>query len=1699
MNVMLETPSRVWRRIEDVERGDLPSLPSFPAFDDSVEQPTDETDSIDMDLSNESNPIHSTPTTYSHTMSTIKQPLSAGSTARFAHSIASRSSKSGSALSASRSSISRQHAIPPKEYSFDISAIPSLPNAPYDLEIRSSDQETSLRDSSLGDPHLPSPDATGEDGLDLSDALRSVSRPGSPPLPDLEPTPRKKYDYSVSLRSEPKPSPFEKLRNVAFRRPLSRNTRTPSLTRTNTPSEASSSTHSTPCNSVSLHQSRSQDGSPTSAFAIPLPRSATASPMLTPRGASASPMPARFVPLPPSAINSPVNAFSPRMPYNSTVQSFVANEDDPVGLSALAPPDLSLGSDMETEQRNNVSDPASEREPTFSSEEGLTQANRTADRTMDAMAQQHRSPAAPSTAFSSPEPSAMLTPTPAFLQRRRFNVQPNQQASTTPSQPDDEHDESQEEQPTWRAEQVDHAATPNAHKRSFLLSVINSTARPRLRQQPRNSAVSATHGVNLQNAFAGVTPGPRGTFQRRLSHPLAQGWTAKSDSGSGNESPGGYDGAADRASFLSTASSQDLVIHARANASFDPAVGLGDRGHGVGRFNASKLNNYLHGLNRKLQEENESLVAQLRAYQDCMGKDGGESATSGYDMPTQGGTWNRRASAGRRVSAGPLGLNDVVENVAEDWIEEKAAMEELVEELRMQLEKAGEGQDSAERALEEEKTERARDKEKWRERMGEVEKGVQDIVDDIYQKLRVAEDRAQTAERDKAQAVKDAERRLAEVIVERDVLVERVDKAENALQTGQDLGGAVNAANERVSEVLADLKNANLQIKDLEDEAARADDRIDTLEQELREEKKLVSELEEELHLKSEELQDTLQRIDNLQKDLHSTREELQEERGIVAELERAGDAAVDRIESLEELIGSTKERLAALTEVLDQEREKNSELEADAERASQLTKEMEEALDAAEDKMRADEEDIVALEAKVLALERELEKSRLHSEPSRLTLDPDPDVAAMEIELDDAHKEISRLKALIAQSPARKAMEKAKDTKIEMLEQERDDLLERLKTLKSNTFSTPGKTLGGGISPMHRHILNLSFKSPKTPGGPLRDLSWLQSTMHDATAAPLVAEIERLQSELERANESIDEKLDRLEDAGLGAVSLTNQLEDARAKIISLEDDVARLERREERRIRRLEKLRCQKCHIKVDTRALQQRSTGDESSFIDPADTSMPSEPETPPTRTSDKLRADLQAVNAHLATMDQQWKSERRKLLGENTTLKDAASRLNAEVRQAKDEIKRYSETERGAAGMQGELERAKRMVADLEAQLKSERSRLRGFATEQTQAERQKEEVILQLRRTESDMADVREELQRVKHENHELENELRANSNAEQKARLLEAKVVENVETIEQLRRERSLLVSDHKTLQKQFSDVSKHVSKLREQHATSQTSHDQRRHELDLQLLEIEELRKVLSNQADELQKAEEDKARVVSEKTDMSRTVAALEADLRRVRRDAEAFGRDLKQLRSQKERLEDQRKEDAAKAERVQKQAQTQIRVLKEEAKAEKEKIKAMQDEWGRHECSADSAQLETFEARHKAECKGLVLQINYLKAKWIRESTLRDNLGSQKQYLLLLLAKSERLEEKILAAIAKIGFPHATPRLPAPVRAKWTLKNVTLSVIFILRTQRAKDAWQQERARKAGIPDALAEVRKHREESARAKNKGKQRATS
>jgi hypothetical protein len=71
------------------------------------------------------------------------------------------------------------------------------------------------------------------------------------------------------------------------------------------------------------------------------------------------------------------------------------------------------------------------------------------------------------------------------------------------------------------------------------------------------------------------------------------------------------------------------------------------------------------------------------------------------------------------------------------------------------------------------------------------------------------------------------------------------------------------------------------------------------------------------------------------------------------------------------------------------------------------------------------------------------------------------------------------------------------------------------------------------------------------------------------------------------------------------------------------------------------------------------------------------LPAEPPTPPTRTSEALRANLQSVNDHLDGLKKQWETEKSRLLGEKAILQDAANLLNIEVKNTKSEAKKASE--------------------------------------------------------------------------------------------------------------------------------------------------------------------------------------------------------------------------------------------------------------------------------------------------------------------------------------------------------------------------------------------------------------------------------------
>ena len=797
-------------------------------------------------------------------------------------------------------------------------------------------------------------------------------------------------------------------------------------------------------------------------------------------GSAPSPSAAAAIPLPPSNVNSPA-LLTPREQRNV---SFSSDQTESMDITEAHISPIRANDTMD-----QTTSAVKIREPTFSSEE--SSGSREERRVDDGLA----------SAFSSPAQSAVaFTPTPAVSRPRpRFDL-------AVPAT----------DEPATPLPGGSGPITPHTRRTSFLLSVINSTARPRLKaatphprarlatatetpgpafspneEEEEDSRVGDTPAPARRALFAGITPRPRIASGPRLSHPLTRTYTA-SPGASELDLPG-QEGA-NGASFISTASSHDLTTHPRANTSFDPAMGFGGAQGGVGRFNAGKLNNYLHGLNRRLQEENEALLERVRELEEGAATTENEDDVDAIASAAQR-RWSGGSTGSRRISAGGT-LGNVVEDVGgEGWIEEKAELEAMIDTFKDEVTKCMAEKEEAEKVLEEVQGARARDKQRWDARMAEVEQGVQSIVEDLEKRLSDAQNLAKT-EFENAETL---HAHLDALKEERDLALEQAKKAQQALATGKDLGGDLRAANEQITNLMGELREASSQIKKVELEAMRSEARSDQLDEELKEERMLGRDLQQKL----EQVGNQQHKLREVEDALQSARKELQSKDTYISRLESDIETTVGKATEVEEELAAAQDELAQMRATEDEAYDRVEQLENEAQRLSELSKQMEDALEAAEQKMRSDEETVANLKGRVVSLEQE--RNRLRDAANRTRQEPSEDMAAreaeiegLEQELDSAHQEIARLKTALSQSPARKAMEQAKEARIEMLETENEELAERIKVLRhANTeMSTPGR-LGSanGMSPMHRHVLNMSVRAPKTPGGPLREVCLLQKS----------------------------------------------------------------------------------------------------------------------------------------------------------------------------------------------------------------------------------------------------------------------------------------------------------------------------------------------------------------------------------------------------------------------------------------------------------------------------------------------------------------------------------------------------------------------------------------------------------------------------
>lgn len=232
--LMLETPSRLLRRIDALDDDDMPSLPPVPDFEDdsgilsssrvsshsaNPKESSHKSGSSDvLHASDESLPYQSTPiiSNLQRTASTIRPPPSAKSSARFAQSLASsRSRSTGSSASQSRNGNGRKF----RDDTFDVSEIKPVPP---DISTDSDDDyagavslELANSRASIPVDYNPQAHSLEEEELDLTEAMEDIGRSHSSFQPEdrsADVSSRKGgvryYDYEVSLKSETHVSSF---------------------------------------------------------------------------------------------------------------------------------------------------------------------------------------------------------------------------------------------------------------------------------------------------------------------------------------------------------------------------------------------------------------------------------------------------------------------------------------------------------------------------------------------------------------------------------------------------------------------------------------------------------------------------------------------------------------------------------------------------------------------------------------------------------------------------------------------------------------------------------------------------------------------------------------------------------------------------------------------------------------------------------------------------------------------------------------------------------------------------------------------------------------------------------------------------------------------------------------------------------------------------------------------------------------------------------------------------------------------------------------------------------------------------------------------------------------------------------------------------------------------------------------------------
>lgn len=690
-----------------------------------------------------------------------------------------------------------------------------------------------------------------------------------------------------------------------------------------------------------------------------------------------------------------------------------------------------------------------------------------------------------------------------------------------------------------------------------------------------------------------------------------------------------------------------------------------------------------------------------------------------------------------------------------------------------------------------------------------------------------------------------------------------------------------------------------------------------------------------------------------------------------------------------------------------------------------------------------------------------------------------------------------------------------ATEMELQSLRQQKQSLEDRLNSYKQQeqtsislaNAAAPGSStnLLTKTPAKHRSLLNLQtpIKTPASPGQ-LSSASWLynESSLGNTSVVEHIKQLEEL---LAMANCQLDEKLSEIDRQGVNHLTLTKRLFEAQDRIEALEAELERLAGTSMERqalTRRVKQIRCHSCKALFDASAQVRLpwSDGDEGSNKAATMTSSAFSTTMDPSenRKARSLHRD-QALAQFLEKIPQ-LTAKLTEMEEENRVLRDAQSKANqnnaGRPRSAvmvKDTVRQLQQI------THTEMDRARAAIVDLNAELREERRRLPDLARNSKLFGDLSSAAERDLARTERRLRTLESELRRKAAEHSNLQRELVEKSTVgtefSAQVQLLESQVKQAAKDIEHLRQDKNAILQTRQELHEQFRTASERYASVQAELAATKQAAAAHQAQLDDQTAKIEQLHVTLKTQHEDIRRLTGERSRLHAQREDILRDVSTLEADLRRVRGESQRFGQDLEKLRLERDQQLQRTEAVRETSTSVTAEAQETIAQLKNKLSQAQTMIRQLELREDGEEANAPS--VSTLRAKHAAECKGLLVQICYLKTKFMRESDLRQDLCFQKSYLLQVLGGLDLSEKETVRFLADLSqsrrrlldasvgdetlMAHPRPR----GQAKTKLRKALLTTLAATRMRLMAANWRQTRTVRGALLSAHQAARKRRDQ--------------